>query len=82
MADAQAAALTCRAVAERHEHVPLGRAARPEERTGIRLEPIVRRERGVVAPGRRAVSAVCPGCGCRWVPATPETRCSLCTARR
>lgn len=31
---------------------------------------------------RPTVSAICPGCGCRWVPATPETRCSLCTARR
>ena len=81
MADAQAAALTCRAVAERM-NTSRWAVRLAEDRTGIRLEPMVRRERGVVASMCRPVSAVCAGCGRRWVPLVVGTRCSLCVGNR
>jgi hypothetical protein len=76
MQRAALAGLTCHALAAQMNTTRWA-VRLAEERTGIRLEPIVRRKGWAETPAS-SVSAHCRGCGLRWVPLVAGTRCSLC----
>jgi hypothetical protein len=76
MTEAQRSAQTCHALAAQMNTTRWA-VRLAEERTGIRLEPIVRRKGWAETPVS-SVSADCRRCGLRWVPLVAGTRCSLC----